>query len=173
MVSILRAHPGSLSHDEAQQITQMLALLEHEDQQYFSLPHQSLEQIAARVELPRESFVGENHIFLARTESDSKTVGICWCVIFDPGTGLEGEVAQLYVVPQLRGQGVGTALVAAAVALFEERGVTFASAWTGKGNSSAVSLYKRAGFLPPPQEVLVWYPGKVEAIPAGGAGVQR
>src|SRR2546425_10004288 len=73
----------------------------------------------------RPGFRGENVILAAR--EGRSIVGLCWCVIFDPGTGLEGEVAEVYVQPSHRGRGLAARLLAAAVALFRERGVTFAT----------------------------------------------
>ena len=82
-----------------------------------------------------------------------------WCVIFDPGTGREGEVAEVYVVPRHRGRGLATRLLHRAVDLFREREVTFAAVWTHSRNPSAVRLYQRAGFAPTEQMVLTWLPG--------------
>jgi GNAT superfamily N-acetyltransferase len=105
----------------------------------------------------RPGFSGENVILAIREEG--RIVALCWCVIFDPGTGLEGEVAEVYVVPEHRGQGLATLLVRRAVQLFEERRVTFASVWTHSGNPAAVRLYQGAGFAPTEQTVLTWLPG--------------
>ncbi|MHB1499824.1 MAG: GNAT family N-acetyltransferase [Candidatus Dormibacteria bacterium] len=104
----------------------------------------------------RDTFKGENHVFAAR-ERD-RLVGFCWCVIFDPGTGLEGEVAELYLAPEWRGRGLGDRLVEEAVGLFRTRRVTFACVWTKEGNRAALSAYRRAGFAPTDQLVLTWYP---------------
>lgn len=101
-------------------------------------------------------FEGENHLFAARDQG--QVVGFCWCVLFDPGTGLEGEVAELYVVPGWRGRGLGVQLVEEAVRLFSSRHVTFACVWTRADNDAAVSAYKHAGFSPTDQLVLTWYP---------------
>lgn len=87
-----------------------------------------------------------------------RAVGLCWCVVFDPGTGLEGEVAELYVEPAARGQGIGTALVAEAMRLFRERAVTFAAVWTRPDNPAALEVYRRHGFQPTEQTVLTWLP---------------
>jgi len=101
-------------------------------------------------------FAGENHLFAAREEGH--LIGFCWCVLFDPGTGLEGEVAELYVVPSWRGRGLGGQLVQEAVRLFSSRRVTFACVWTRAENGAAVSAYQNAGFAPTDQLVLTWYP---------------
>ena len=102
----------------------------------------------------RATFVGENHVFAAR--SSGSVLGFCWCVLFDPGTGLEGEVAELYVHPDARGQGLATRLLREATRLFRQRQVTFASVWTDHDNRPAVSAYLEAGFAPTRQLVLTW-----------------
>jgi ribosomal protein S18 acetylase RimI-like enzyme len=107
----------------------------------------------------RPGFRGENVILAARAAGE--IAALCWCVIFDPGTGLEGEVAEVYVQPAQRGRGLAAELLAAAVALFRERGVTFATVWTTPGNDAAVRLYQRAGFKPTDQLVLTWLPDTV------------
>src|SRR6266550_4155948 len=104
-------------------------------------------------QLPR----GENVIFAARDES-GKVVGFSWIVLYDPGTGLEGEVAELYVAEGHRGQGIGEMLVRQAVRLFADRGVTLAYVWTREDNEAAVRLYRSAGFEPNRQLVMTWYP---------------
>lgn len=106
----------------------------------------------------RPTFVGENHVFAARREG--VVVAFCWCVLFDPGTGLEGEVAELYVRPEVRGQGLATRLLEGATRLFRERRVTFASVWTEFENRAAVRAYTKAGFGPTDQMVLTWDPDR-------------
>ncbi len=104
----------------------------------------------------RASFEGENHIFAAR--DGDRVLGFCWCVLFDPGTGLEGEVAELYVRPEARGDGLASRLVERAVELFADRRVTFACVWTRAGNEPALRAYRGAGFAPTDQLILTWYP---------------
>jgi len=102
-------------------------------------------------------FAGNNVILAHRV--DGKVVAFCWCVFFDPGTGLEGEIAEVYVVPGQRGRGLAGVLLKRAVELFKEREVTFAAVWTHSRNPAAVRLYERAGFAPTEQMVLTWLPG--------------
>jgi len=104
----------------------------------------------------RPGFSGENVILAAKVGGE--LVGLCWCVIFDPGTGLEGEVAEVYVQPSHRGQGLAADLLRAAVDLFRTRRVTFATVWTTPDNEAAVRLYQRAGFKVTDQLVLTWVP---------------
>jgi ribosomal protein S18 acetylase RimI-like enzyme len=79
-------------------------------------------------------------------------------VLFDPGTGLEAELAELYVAPQARGAGVARALVSAAMALLRRRHVSFACVWTREDNPAALAAYRAAGFAPTDQAVLSWLP---------------
>lgn len=102
------------------------------------------------------AFTGENVILAIR--DTGSVVALCWCVIFDPGSGREGEVAEVYVVPDHRGRGLATTLLKRAVELFKEREVTFAAVWTHPRNPAAVRLYERAGFTPTEQLVLTWLP---------------
>lgn len=103
----------------------------------------------------RSTFKGENHVFAAREAG--QLLGFCWCVLFDPGTGLEGEVAELYVLPEARGRGVAGQLLREATRLFSHRRVTFAAVWTDHGNEAAVRAYRKVGFAPTQQLVMTWY----------------
>ncbi len=80
-----------------------------------------------------------------------------WCCS-TPGTGLEAELAELYVRPEVRGGGVARSLVAEAVALLRRRRVSFACVWTRPGNDAALAAYRAAGFAPTEQAVLTWLP---------------
>ncbi len=118
------------------------------------LPREEIERHLASVP---SAFTGENVIFAVRDEV-GKVIGFCWIVLFDPGTGLEGEVAELYVAEGHRGRGIGEMLVRRATRLFAERGVTLAYVWTRPDNEAAVHLYSSAGFEPNRQLVMTWYP---------------
>src|SRR3984893_11854501 len=103
------------------------------------------------------TFRGENVIFAVRDEG-GQVVGFCWIVLYEPVTGLEGEVAEVYVASERRGRGIGELLVREAVKLFEERRVTLGYVWTRPDNESAVRLYRWGGFEPNRQLVMTWYP---------------
>ena len=105
--------------------------------------------------VPRR-FEGENVVFAVREAG--AVVAFCWCVLFDPGTGLEGEVAEVYVAEAHRNRRLGDALLREATRLFEERGVTLGYVWTRAENQAAVRLYQAAGFQPTTQLILTWYP---------------
>jgi ribosomal protein S18 acetylase RimI-like enzyme len=103
------------------------------------------------------SFRGENVVFAVRDDG-GEVIGFCWIVLFDPGTGLEGEVAEVSVAAEHRGHGIGEVLMEQAVRLFRERGVTLGYVWTRPDNEAAVRLYRSSGFEPSRQLVLTWYP---------------
>jgi ribosomal protein S18 acetylase RimI-like enzyme len=142
-------------------VHRLLVELALEDQEGYAHPRESREGIDQRTGPIARRFVGENRLFVAR-EADGRVAGLCWCVLFDPGTGLEGEVAELYVEPAARGRGVADALVGEAMGLFRDRAVSFASVWTRPDNLAALAAYRRHGFRPTEQTVLTWLP------PAGG-----
>jgi ribosomal protein S18 acetylase RimI-like enzyme len=60
--------------------------------------------------------------------------------------GLECYVAELYVVPALRGHGRGRALMEAALAFARERGADHIELNTDEGDAAARALYERLGF---------------------------
>ncbi len=146
-----------LPEDELDQIRPLLLDLELEEQPFFpGHPQQTRAQLERSLPGLAGHFRGENVIFVAR--QGEEIAGFCWVVLFDPGTGLEGEVAEVYVSAAHRGRRLGEQLVSCAVELFRERGVTLGYVWTRKENDAAVSLYSRAGFSPTQQLILTWYP---------------
>ena len=142
-------------HDDVQ-VRAMLVDLALAEQRHYDHPEETSDQLSERLTTsPR--FSGENHILVART-SDGEAIGLCWVVLFDPGTGLEAEIAELYVRPDERGRGVARNLMAEAMQLIRSRGVTFACVWTRGDNEAALSAYISAGFAPTEQTVLTWLP---------------
>jgi GNAT superfamily N-acetyltransferase len=137
-------------------VMDMLVTLTDEQQDGYDHPRESRDQIAKRLRQPGATFTGENHLVVARDGGEA--VGVCWCVLFDPGTGLEGEIAELFVRPEWRGRGVATGLLGAARELFVQRAVTFACVWTRDDNPAALAAYRAAGFAPTEQTVLTWLP---------------
>ena len=59
---------------------------------------------------------------------------------------LECYLAELYVVPERRGQGVGRALMLAAIELARERGAAYMDLNTGEQDVAARALYESLGF---------------------------
>jgi ribosomal protein S18 acetylase RimI-like enzyme len=146
-----------LAVEEDTEVHAMLTELALDEQERYDHPRRTPEEVGRSTGVPRPHFTGENHVLVARGERGEAT-GICWCVLFDPGTGLEGEVAELYVRPAARGRGVAGALLREAMALFRRRQVTFACVWTRDDNPAAMAAYRSAGFTPTEQTVLTWLP---------------
>jgi ribosomal protein S18 acetylase RimI-like enzyme len=147
-----------LAPDQLHLIRPLLVDLHLDEQPHYpDHPQFTRRQIEAQLAPVGSRFTGEN-VVLAVRGRDGGVMGFCWLVLFDPGTGLEGEVAEVYVAEPYRGQGVGEALVSRAVRLFQERGVTLGYVWTRDANEPAIRLYRAAGFEPTRQLVLTWYP---------------
>ena len=142
-------------HDDGE-VRAMLVDLALDEQSHFDHPAETREQLTERLR-PSPHFTGDNHILVARA-AGGRAVGLCWIVLFDPGTGLEAEVAELYVRPEGRGQGVAHRLMAQAMDVLREREVTFACVWTRGDNPAALAAYQAAGFAPTEQTVLTWLP---------------
>jgi ribosomal protein S18 acetylase RimI-like enzyme len=134
----------------------LLELYQYEQPFFTDHPQLSRADLEHTLQGVPSGFRGENVILVVRAEEG--LAGFCWCVLFDPGTGLEGEVAEVYVAAGHRREGVGRALLRAAVGLFKERGVTLGYVWTRPENEAAVELYREAGFTTNRQLVLTWYP---------------
>ncbi|HEY1687530.1 MAG TPA: GNAT family N-acetyltransferase [Solirubrobacteraceae bacterium] len=60
--------------------------------------------------------------------------------------GLECYLAELYVVPALRGEGIGRALMNAAIAFARKRGAEHMDLGTGEQDAAARALYESLGF---------------------------
>jgi ribosomal protein S18 acetylase RimI-like enzyme len=134
----------------------LLRLYVEEQPHFVDHPQLTEQELAEDMAEIGGRFEGEN-VVLAVRDGDS-LAGFCWCVLFDPGTGLEGEVAELFVDPGQRGRGIAGALLRRAIRLFRERGVTLGYVWTRPDNDLAIQLYRGAGFRDNRQLVLTWYP---------------
>jgi ribosomal protein S18 acetylase RimI-like enzyme len=62
------------------------------------------------------------------------------------GPGLECYLAELYVVPALRGRGIGRALMEAAIDLARARGADYMDLGTAETDVAARRLYESLGF---------------------------
>jgi len=141
-------------HDLVRPLLRELMLAEQRHYDHPQLSEKEIEHDVANA--PAARFSGENVILAARAAGT--VVGLCWCVLFNPGTGLEAEVAEVYVDPSFRSQGIGGKLLRQAVELFRQRNVTFAAVWTRENNPQAVRVYEEAGFRRTEQLVLTWLP---------------
>ena len=60
--------------------------------------------------------------------------------------GLDAHLEELYVVPELRGRGLGRALLEAAMETAREQGATRIDLGTSEDDTAARALYESAGF---------------------------
>ena len=134
----------------------LLVDLALDEQRHYAHPRETREGLEARLSMPRR-FTGENHVLVAR-DAGGAPLGLCWVVLFDPGNGLEAEIAELYVRPDARGRGIAKRLAGEAMAMIRGRGVTFAAVWTRGDNPAALAVYRSAGFNATDQTVLTWLP---------------
>lgn len=148
---------GERAPGDDPEVAALLVDLALDEQDRYDHPRRTRRQIeSATAEIPAR-FQGENVVLVARERSGG-VVGFAWCTLHDPGNGLEGELAELYVRPRVRGRGVAHLLCAEAIALFRRRRVTLASVWTRHDNPAALAAYRAAGFTPTDQTVLTWLP---------------
>ena len=80
----------TLSEPDHAAVRRMLVDLALVEQDSYDHPRQTRAQVEAGMPPVRAHFSGENHLIVVRDEPDGDPVGVCWCVLFDPGTGLEG-----------------------------------------------------------------------------------
>jgi ribosomal protein S18 acetylase RimI-like enzyme len=153
-----------LADEDYAQVKPLLVDLHLTEQAHYTdHPQLSRWEIEDHLATVPSGFRGENVVFAVRDE-EGVVVGFCWIVLYDPGTGLEGEVAEICVASEHRGRGVGEVLMDQAVRLFRERGVTLGYVWTRPDNDAAVRLYRSKGFEPNRQLVLTWYPSEANRL---------
>jgi GNAT superfamily N-acetyltransferase len=94
----------------------------------------------------RGALGADNVTFVA--ERDGRWLGIATGLARDPGAPDDPrpELVAMFVAPEARGRGVGTALVDAVVGWARERKAGGLTLWVTATNRAAVSLYARCGF---------------------------
>ena len=81
-----------------------------------------------------------------------KPVGLTWAQI-DPAESGKVSLYQVWVAPEARGAGVAARLLDAAKAWAQDQGATMLFLGVTCGDTPAVRLYRRAGFVPVGQAV--------------------
>ncbi len=81
--------------------------------------------------------------FVALSRSNHQIVGILLCSRVKEDVG---HITQVCMVPELRGKGIGEALIARCEASLKKRSFTMLSLTVTEANDRAVDLYKRLGF---------------------------
>lgn len=124
--------------DDAPAIGRLL----HDFNLEFLEPTPSVEELTATVHRLFEE--GEITVLLAGEGPDGLAL-----LRFRPALwskGLEAYLQELYVVPALRGQGIGRALLERAMDLARERGADGIDLNTGETDTAARALYESMGF---------------------------
>ncbi len=101
-----------------------------------------VEVLTERIGAALES--GEITAFLAGEDPDGFAIVRHWTSLVT--VGLEGYLAELYVVPDLRGQGIGRALLRAVIDDSRDRGATYLFLGTSDDDHAARGLYESEGF---------------------------
>ena len=81
--------------------------------------------------------------YVARDRNSHQIIGVLLCSRVKEDVG---HITQVCMVPELRGQGIGEALIACTAANLKKRGFTMLSLTVTEANNRAVDLYKRLGF---------------------------
>ena len=88
--------------------------------------------------------------FLTLARESSRIVGVAYVatILSAEHCGPVGWLEELYVTPDRRSQGIGTALVTAVLERARETGIVAMELEIDAGHSRAESLYRRFGFHP-------------------------
>jgi GNAT superfamily N-acetyltransferase len=114
----------------------------HDFNSEFGDPTPGPAALAARIEeLTR---TGETVVLLAGSPPAGLAVLRFRAAIFS--SALECYLAELYVVPRMRGQGLGRALMESAIERARERGARHIDLGTGEQDHAARALYESLGF---------------------------
>jgi ribosomal protein S18 acetylase RimI-like enzyme len=132
-VSVRRAEPR-----DAEAIAQLLYDFNTE----YDEPTPEPPQLAARI---REVMGGDTIVLLAGDAPDGVAVLRFRLALWS--SGKECYVAELYVVPQRRGQGLGRALMESAIELARQEGADWMDVGTSEDDVAARALYESLGFI--------------------------
>ncbi len=88
--------------------------------------------------------------FVQLARAGGRVVGVVYVatILSMEHAGLAGWLEELYVAPDWRGRGIGTALVAAVLERARAGGIVAVDLEVDAGHSRAASLYGRFGFRP-------------------------
>jgi ribosomal protein S18 acetylase RimI-like enzyme len=121
------------------------AQLLHDFNVEYDEPSPPPDEVAARLEELVDSH--QVVVLLARAE-EGAAVGVAVMRVQPSlwGRGQEAYLAELYVVPDRRGQGFGRELITEAIRVARERGADYAFLITSEDDRLAQRLYEAAGF---------------------------
>jgi GNAT superfamily N-acetyltransferase len=106
---------------------------------------------AARLEQVLKSVVTDRACgFLLVAQDDGQVIGVAYVATIRSAEhcGLVAWLEELYVAPDHRGRGIGTALMTAVLERAREAGIVAVDLEIDAGHARAASLYQRFGFRP-------------------------
>jgi len=121
-----------------------LARLIHDFNTEFDIPTPGVEWLTARL---RELLAGDDTIAIL---AGDPAVALA-LVTLRPNVWYAGRVAlldEMYVAPELRGQGIGSAVIELMLASVRERGAELVEINVDEGDVDAQRFYERHGFSP-------------------------
>ena len=121
-----------------------LARLLHDFNTEFDIPTPGVEWLTARL---RELLAGDDTIAIL---AGDPAVALA-LVTLRPNVWYAGRVAlfdEMYVAPELRGQGIGSAVIELMLASVRERGAELVEINVDEGDVDAQRFYERHGFSP-------------------------
>ena len=119
-----------------------IARLLHDFNTEYSEPTPGIEALADYSQKMLEA--GEMTVLLAGAGPDGLSLIRFRTCVWTGGP--EAHLQELYVVPALRGNGIGRALLEATIAVAREAGATGIDLNTGETDTAARALYESAGF---------------------------
>jgi GNAT superfamily N-acetyltransferase len=132
--------PRPATVDDADEVARLL----HDFNVEFDTPSPGTAVLAGRL---RELLAGQDTIAIL---AGAPAVAVA-LVTLRPNVWYAGSVAlldELYVVPHLRGQGIGSAVIGRLMAMADERGVDLIEINVDEGDVDAQRFYERHGFSP-------------------------
>lgn len=135
---------------EEQKIVAMMWALNHEDQEEMPLSEIKVKELFDYVQ--RENNV---KVFVAQKEGELIGYAIFVRSFSVEYSGLFGELDELYLLPDLRGQGIGTAFIGWIEDYARSVGCNFIDMVANFNNTKAQELYRRLGYQPLPRTTYV------------------
>lgn len=112
----------------------------------YDMPSPPVPEVTARL----AQLLEEDHVvvLMVRDPESATPVGVAMLRLYPSlwSSAQEAYLAELYVVPDRRGQGFGRALITEALAVARDRGADYAFLVTSEDDTLAHRLYDAAGF---------------------------
>jgi ribosomal protein S18 acetylase RimI-like enzyme len=138
----------------------------HADQDLFEALTHLLRQLSRKATLTRETLgdlLRHNATTLLVARLDGRIVGTLTLVMFPLPTGSRAHIEDVVVDQSARGLGIGAALVKAAIAAAEGRGVRTVDLTSRPTREAAIGLYTSLGFVQRDSHVYRYEPSRVVA----------